>query len=729
MGCGELLKAPRQAASRRALVARTLGGACLQPLLLRSKAAGQAPEHRSTQPASMAEPTTEEVVRILFDRVDTNGSGRLEPDEVHTLIQQLEMKISPRKLHAAIAEMDSKGLGFISFPSFAKWWAKQAIGHRLTKQFLWTPRGTRISLNSPRFGSAMQNTGVAVHNMKAPTELQLKQGNPTPEVKEMRREGMERIRTENIKMVLDERTGIIEALEEAADEKKVVVVDDTTAKIEAMIAQSAERIEGIMAAQKAREAAAEAEMKRMHENAKDRDERAAEQARVRAMNNEERAAEHAIERTKKEEKTNAIKAKLAAELERKELERDAEAAASMSKAETRARNIARKRQVEERRKVEKRERLTAIKAARVAALQEAEQLARVEAAEEALEKDIQRIARIQFQKEEEQQAKLARNNEKREALEARLNISAGDAISREQDAQEELARKLAYVEERNANALRVAEERRAGQRALAAKANAERGRKAKEREAKEERRIVEAKAALVVKAENVVKAQYRALLATQSKVERSKLDALEKANFVERMQRMDAVKQAKMREQSDASDVKTREWYEVRTSLKERQSKQMISLLLNDYQENNPLYKGGKTKRSSSVPVGVWESKRGWDLHKPNPSGQSATGHFDKDGEFIEGNGRTEEEEALRRRHGVGDRSEWEADFMNKYGREELSPSRNSLQTMNAGKHDAFGITGGRNNRIRQSMDVGVRIDRSKVFNQSWSVDSSSFGR
>jgi|EP01046_Picozoa_sp_COSAG06_P027409 hypothetical protein len=41
-----------------------------------------------------------------------------------------------------------------------------------------------------------------------------------------------------------------------------------------------------------------------------------------------------------------------------------------------------------------------------------------------------------------------------------------------------------------------------------------------------------------------------------------------------------------------SQDLKTREWYEVRTSLKERQSKQMISLLLNDYRSNNPLYQG-----------------------------------------------------------------------------------------------------------------------------------------
>ena len=42
------------------------------------------------------------------------------------------------------------------------------------------------------------------------------------------------------------------------------------------------------------------------------------------------------------------------------------------------------------------------------------------------------------------------------------------------------------------------------------------------------------------------------------------------------------------------------------------------------------------SKRSASVPVGVWEAKRGWDLNKPNPAGLSATGYFDNEGTFHE---------------------------------------------------------------------------------------------
>ena len=86
-------------------------------------------------------------------------------------------------------------------------------------------------------------------------------------------------------------------------------------------------------------------------------------------------------------------------------------------------------------------------------------------------------------------------------------------------------------------------------------------------------------------------------------------------------------------------------------------------------------------------------------------------------------NGRTEEEEQLRRRHRLGDRSEWETSFLSKHGRLSLSPVKADYRTLDARKVDCFGITGGRSNRVRQAEDTYINIDRSKVFNQSWSLD------
>ena len=47
-------------------------------------------------------------------------------------------------------------------------------------------------------------------------------------------------------------------------------------------------------------------------------------------------------------------------------------------------------------------------------------------------------------------------------------------------------------------------------------------------------------------------------------------------------------------------------------------------------------------------------------------------------------NGRSEEEDQLRRRHKLGDRSEWESEFLNKHGRYSLSPVRDDYKTLDA---------------------------------------------
>ena len=92
-------------------------------------------------------------------------------------------------------------------------------------------------------------------------------------------------------------------------------------------------------------------------------------------------------------------------------------------------------------------------------------------------------------------------------------------------------------------------------------------------------------------------------------------------------------------------------------------------------------------------------------------------------GAVCHSSGRTEQEEQLRRRHRLGDRSEWETSFLSKHGRLSLSPVRADYRTVDARKVDCFGITGGRSNRVRQAEDTYIKIDRSKVFNQSWSLD------
>lgn len=335
----------------------------------------------------------DERARILFDHIDENNSGRLEYHEIAALVKQLEMKISRKNLDAAIAGMDKKGLGFVGFPAFAKWWSKQTIGYRLTKKYLWTPRGTRIPLDSPRLVKAMAHTGVAVHNMKAATKLELRNGNPTPEVIELRRKGMEKLRMENIQMVLKEREKRMEGSDNRDSKGAQAPVDGTDAKIAEMLAASTERVEQIMATQKAREAIAEAELKQMAEKTRERDARAREAEENFLRFKEEEAAKAAVQRRKREEKTAEIKAALAAKLERQEQAREQMAEVTLAAADKRARRIARKRSAEEKRKAAERERLAELKAKRVAAQREAAQLAREEQGALSVERDRQRQVR------------------------------------------------------------------------------------------------------------------------------------------------------------------------------------------------------------------------------------------------------------------------------------------------------------------------------------------------
>ena len=672
--------------------------------------------------------------RRLFELLDTNGSGMLERPELEVMVKQLGMKMKKKDMDEAMLEMDKKSLGFVKFPNFAKWWGKQKIGYRVTDSHLWTPRGTRISLRQKNFLQALETTGVAVHNLRAPTQAQLRKGKPTPEVLKIRTEGMEKLRMDNMHMVLDEWKRLEEAEETAADEKKVAAPDPEAEKIAAMLASSTERVEQIMAAQKAREAMVEAEGRRRLEKANEQEQHRREAETRRLLTVEERQAERQAQRAAAEEKTEALKASIKAASAAAEKARDDETLKHLAEGEARVQRIAKKRAVAEKRKAAARARQAARKAERVQAMQEEAQRQREEAAAISLERSAEAEARIRVQKEQQREEVLARNREKREALEARLNISAGDAIERERAAQRDLAEKQRAVMERNEAAAAEKEAAIARARAGAAKAEAERRRKAEERARAEVAKQEELAAAMVEKEAAVAKARHRALMVTQAKVERSRLAAAEKQNYVERMSRIEATEIAKMREESEIADAKTREWLAVRQSLKERQQQQMVKLLLNEHRDGNSLYSkgGGSPSGRASVPVGGWEAKRGWDLSPPNKLGLSSTGFFDDDGNHHLSGGRLGEGGSPSGGHGsptsgspkkaLGSRQEWESEFLQRHGRRSLSPGRASdFGMLDAGKLDFFGtITGGRTNRIKQSTEVPILIDRSKVFNQSW---------
>eukprot|EP01047_Picozoa_sp_COSAG01_P138153 COSAG01_NODE_68758_length_263_cov_0.634146_1_plen_73_part_01 len=52
-----------------------------------------------------------------------------------------------------------QGLDLVAFGPFKRWYHKQQIGYKLTKHYLFTPRGSRYALCSPRFQRALDLTG------------------------------------------------------------------------------------------------------------------------------------------------------------------------------------------------------------------------------------------------------------------------------------------------------------------------------------------------------------------------------------------------------------------------------------------------------------------------------------------------------------------------------------------------------------------------------------------
>ena len=109
----------------------------------------------------------------LFDIADTNNNGKLDRQEIAGLCRQLELKMNKKALDSAMAEMDEKGFGMVGFRAFKAWYDKQNIGYKMTQSFLFTPRGTRHSLDSPRFAQALSETGVDSDTMRKASDYDL----------------------------------------------------------------------------------------------------------------------------------------------------------------------------------------------------------------------------------------------------------------------------------------------------------------------------------------------------------------------------------------------------------------------------------------------------------------------------------------------------------------------------------------------------------------------------
>ena len=60
--------------------------------------------------------------REIFDLVDLNGDGLIDPHEFHVLLNVLEGDVSRAESQLDFENADTAGDGYIEFKEFVTWW-------------------------------------------------------------------------------------------------------------------------------------------------------------------------------------------------------------------------------------------------------------------------------------------------------------------------------------------------------------------------------------------------------------------------------------------------------------------------------------------------------------------------------------------------------------------------------------------------------------------------------
>ena len=72
--------------------------------------------------------------KTIFDRIDEDGSGELDQDELRELCEQLGREMSETELQKAMLQMDSDGGGTIGFEEFTVWFKALAEGDNMLRE-------------------------------------------------------------------------------------------------------------------------------------------------------------------------------------------------------------------------------------------------------------------------------------------------------------------------------------------------------------------------------------------------------------------------------------------------------------------------------------------------------------------------------------------------------------------------------------------------------------------
>jgi calmodulin len=75
-----------------------------------------------------------EDAQTMFRRVDEDGSGMLDEDEVRGLCKIMGLKLGKKEVAAAMAQMDADGSGVVDFDEFEAWWSTSPVAASRAKE-------------------------------------------------------------------------------------------------------------------------------------------------------------------------------------------------------------------------------------------------------------------------------------------------------------------------------------------------------------------------------------------------------------------------------------------------------------------------------------------------------------------------------------------------------------------------------------------------------------------
>ena len=81
-------------------------------------------------------------LQSVWKRVDADGSGLLDADEVRQVMKDMGMELDDAEFAATMKQIDRDGSGELDYDEFLNWWRKQDTARQM-QQLIWTLRAER----------------------------------------------------------------------------------------------------------------------------------------------------------------------------------------------------------------------------------------------------------------------------------------------------------------------------------------------------------------------------------------------------------------------------------------------------------------------------------------------------------------------------------------------------------------------------------------------------------